>query len=342
MLARMNEYFIHQTQKPVGELASEAPDWDHALYFFFSDAAGAVGVFCGFEVFPNRRLQRATLFLRHGTEQYRTAAVQRWEDEPGPVLQAEGFRFACVDPMKHWRLDLRDAGNDITIGVDFAARCPAYAFKHTLLPGQYATAIDQRHYTQSGRLHGSLRVGGREYHDFVGMKNRSWGVRSWHHLPMYHWTTAQFSDFSINTWHFEDQDGTPLYMDGALTTEHGKVTPIVEVAHELELHPGSTKRVKARQVRLTTANGDVLQLEGQEIGSIPLAALPAHWSETDPQAMAQAETAALWFEQHTRFRLGAQRGIGFVEHCVAPGCAKHGIPPTPFPYLDPASSGEHH
>ena len=339
MLARMNEYFIHQTQKPVGEVASEAPDWDHALYFFFSDAAGEVGLFCGFEVFPNRPLQRATLFLRHGTEHYRAAAVQRWEDEPGPALQAEGFRFTCVDPMKHWRLDLRDAANDITIGVDFTARCPAYAFKHTLLPGQYAKAIDQRHYTQSGHLHGSLRVGGREYHDFVGMKNRSWGVRNWHHLPMYHWTTAQFADFSINTWLFEDQDGNPLYVDGALTTERGEVTPVVKVAHELELHPGSAKRVKARHVQLTMANGEVLQLEGEEIGSIPMAMMPNYWSETDPQAMAQADTTALWFEQHTRFTLGTQRGIGFVENCVAPGCAKHGIPPTPFPYLDPASAG---
>jgi len=339
MLQKLNEYMIQQSQKPIGELASEEPDWDNALYFFVSDPdpARELGLFCGFEIFPNRGISRATYHLRHRGEQYRAMTIAPLAGELGPVLVSGFFRFECLDPMARWRIEIEDAEKEVSVALDFAARCPAYAHRHVRLPGAYAEAIDQRHYNQSGRLRGTLRVGGETSRELVGMKNRSWGVRSWHRLPMYHWTTAQFDDFSVNTWHFEDQDGSPLFVDGAITTEKGEVVPVTAVEHELELHPGSVKRVRARRMRITTARDEVLHLEGREIGSIPLAPLPDRFSEASPGQWAAAEAAALWFEQHTSFRLGDQRGIGFVEHCVAPGCRRHGIAPTAFPYLDPAA-----
>lgn len=283
MLARWNEYFLQQTQKPIGELAT---------------------------------------------------------DEPGPVLEAEGFRFECLEPMRRWSLDVRDAENDVTIALEYESRCEPYKFRRVQLPGKYAGAVNQGHYTQAGRYRGVIRVGGKEYREIVGMKNRSWGVRNWHKLPMYHWTTAQFPDFSVNTWHYEDQDGSTLYLDGALTTEKGEVTPIVKVEHDLELRPGSSKRVLARHVRLTTADGREFRMEGREVTGIPIGILPGRWSESDPEALAQAEEAALWYEQHMIFTIGDQRGVGFVEHCVGPGSARHGIRPTPFPYLNPAGEYE--
>lgn len=337
MIHELNEYMVQQSQRPIGELASDEPDWDNALYFFVSDPdpARELGLFCGFEVFPNRGIQRATYHLRQRGEHYRANSITPWTGQLGPLLAAPGFRFECLEPMARWRLVIDDPAKDLAVDLEFHARCPAYAHRHVRLTGDHAGAIDQRHYNQSGRFRGALRVGGETSHELIGMKNRSWGVRSWHQLPMYHWTTAQFDDVSVNTWLFEDQDGKALFVDGAVTTEQGEVTPVVAVEHRLELHPGSAKRVRARHVRITTARGEVLELEAQEIGSIPLAPLPERFSEADAAQWQAAQDAALWFEQHMSFRLGERRGIGFVEHCVAPGCRKHGIAPTPFPYLDP-------
>lgn len=339
MIQKLNEYMIQQTQKPIGELASDEPDWDNALYFFVSDPdpARELGLFCGFEIFPNHGIQRATYHLRDRGEQYRGMSITPLGGGLGPLLESGFFRFECLDPMARWRIGIADADQGVEVDLEYTARCKAYAHRHVKLPGGYAAAIDQRHYNQSGRFQGVLRVGGETSRAQIGMKNRSWGVRNWHLLPMYHWTTAQFDEFSVNTWLFEDQDGRPLFVDGAITTEKGEVTPVVAVEHELELHAGSTKRVRARHVRITTANGEVLRLEGREIGSIPLARLPDHYSESDPTSRAEAEASALWFEQHTAFSLGDQRGIGFVEHCVAPGCRKHGIAPTHFPSVAPNS-----
>jgi len=337
MIQKMNEFMIQQGQKPIGELLSNEIDWDNALYFFISDPAPEreLALFCGFEIFPNRAIQRATYYIRHRGEQYRGMSIQALEGDIGSVLESENFRFECLDPMSRWKISIDDPQNDLNVALEFKARCLAYAFPHVRLAGAYADAIDQRHYTQSGRYSGVLRIGGERFQSLIGMKNRSWGIRHWNHLPMYHWLTAQFDEFSVNTWLFEDQQGAPLFADGAITTEKGEITRIVSVEQELELHEGSTKRVRARHLKLTTEEGEVLELEGREIGSIPLAVLPNRFSEANPEERAAAEEAALWFEQHTSFSLGDQRGIGFVENCVAPGCKKHGIEPTPFPYLDP-------
>ena len=95
---------------------------------------------------------------------------------------------------------------------------------------------------------------------------------------------------------------------------------------------------------LKRAGGGVIHVAGEiaaeEIGSIILAPLPDDWSEDDPEAMHAAEDAALWYEQHTRFRLGDAVGYGFVENLVAPGSPWRGIPPTPFPDLDPGAFDE--
>lgn len=341
MIQKLNEYLVQQTVKPIGELASPEPDWDNALYFFASDPdpARELGLFCGFEIFPNRGIQRATYHLRHGTEQYRANSVTPFGAEIGAVLAGGFFRFECVEPMARWRLEIDDAAQGVQVALDFASRCPPYAHRHVRLPGRYAPAIDQRHYNQAGRLRGTLRVGGETSRELIGMRNRSWGVRAWHLLPMYHWLTAQFESFSVNAWLFEDQDGTPLFVDGAITTEAGGIRPVAHVEHELELAPGSRKRVRRRTVRITTTDGERLELEGREIGSIPLGMLPGRFSEADPEQMAAAQQAALWFEQHMVFTLGDDQGIGFVEHCVAPGSRRHGIEPTPFPYLDPSTAG---
>lgn len=337
MIHKMNELMLQQTQRPIGEIASSELDWDNALYFFISDPdpRRELGLFCGFEIFPNRAIRRATYHLRHRGEQYRGMSIQPLEDDIGTILESEYFRFECLDPMSSWKISIHDEEKGVGVDLDYRARCPAYAFPHVRLPGSYEGAIDQRHYTQSGRFAGSVTVGGETSHALVGMKNRSWGVRNWNRLPMYHWLTAQFGDFSVNTWLFEDQQGQPLFADGAVTAEGGSITRIVSVEQALELHEGSTKRVKARHLTLTTEEGEKLELEGREIGSIPLAVLPDRFSDANPEEFAAAEKAALWFEQHTSFALGDQHGIGFVEHCVAPGCQRHGIEPTPFPYFDP-------
>ena len=76
-------------------------------------------------------------------------------------------------------------------------------------------------------------------------------------------------------------------------------------------------------------------MDAVEVGSLILAPLPDDWSETGEEQMRDAQEAALWYEQHTRFRIGDQVGYGFVENLVAPGSRVRGIPPTEFPDLDP-------
>jgi hypothetical protein len=130
-------------------------------------------------------------------------------------------------------------------------------------------------------------------------------------------------------------------MDGAITTVAGEISPVASFEHDiLEFHPPHRKRAKRRQLRFETVEGQKHVVEVDEIGSIALAPLAEDWDETDDEAMHTAQETAMWYEQHSRFRWGDRKGIGFVENLVAPGSRYRGIPATEMADVDPGAFDE--
>lgn len=340
-IGELDDFPIHQDAKPLRQAANPHRDFDDATYFFITDREGKVGVFATLEVFPHRNLLRSAVFARVGTRQVRSIWIDRLEASTGRAIEVCENRFEIVEPHKAWRLRLQDAEIGLLAELTCRPRCPSYHFKHVFLPGDPEPIIDMEHYTTSSVFEGTLRIGDAVFRDLIGHKNRSWGVRRWTALPFYTWLNAQFDDACINLWLQEDQDGKPLYMDGAITTVAGEVTPIASFEHEiLELHTPYRKRAKRRELRFETVAGQKHVVDVEEIGSIALAPLAEDWDETDDEAMRTAQETAMWYEQHSRFRWGNRRGIGFVENLVAPGSRYRGIPPTEMADVDPGAFDE--
>lgn len=341
LLGPMDDHPIHQDAKVLRQPAMPHRDFDDATYFFITDRQGELSIFSTLEVFPNRNLLRSAVFARVGTRHIRSIWVQKLETSTGSVIEVGDNRFEIIRPNELWKLHFEDAEIGLLADLVWRPRCPSYHFKHVFLPGDPEPIIDMQHYTTSSTFEGTVQIGGARFVGLIGHKNRSWGIRRWTALPFYTWLNAQFENACVNLWLQEDQDGAPLYVDGAITTPEGAVTPVRSFEHDiLELHPPFNKRAKRRQLRFETVDGDRHVIDVEEIGSVVLAPLPEDWDETDAEAMNQAQELAMWYEQHSRFRWGGREGIGFVENLVAPGSRYRGIPPTEMADVDPGEFEE--
>ena len=340
-IGELDDYPIHQDAKTLREASHPHRDFDDATYFFITDRAGELSIFATLEVFPHRNLLRSAVFARVGTRHVRSIWFQKLEESTGRVITVGENRFEIVTPHQEWKLHFEDAEVGLLADLVWRPRCPSYHFKHVFLAGDPDPIIDMEHLTTSSQFTGEVRIGEHRFVDPIGHKNRSWGVRRWTALPFYTWLNAQFDDACVNLWLQEDQDGKPLYVDGAITTTAGQVTPIRSFEHDiLELHEPHRKRAKRRRLRFETVDGVKHVIDVEEIGSVVLAPLPDDWDETDEEAMNAAQEAAMWYEQHSRFRWGDREGIGFVENLVAPGSRFRGIPPTEMADVDPGSFDE--
>jgi len=183
------------------------------------------------------------------------------------------------------------------------------------------------HYTQAGVYEGSLTIGGRTFTELIGMRDRSWGIRDMARVPFWVWISAQFESFCISAWLWETPDGEVIHADGALIRESGEVRPVTKIEHELELRP-RTKRPKVAHFELTMADGKVERLTASEIQTIFLAPGLARWADSDCDALKRADTSAFGFDQHCRFKMGEEQGLGIVEYMVTGGHRRYGIPPV--------------
>ena len=326
MVSRFDEYLVHQTEKPLAQLASDHPEWQDRFYFNIHDRNGEFVAITGLGAFPNRNMMQGYLFVVHKGQHYAYLNVRSLENDR-EVMKVGTLSFEVVEPLRAWRLEVADEANGIRASLEFRARCPQYVFSPIHWDNGERTVVNQMHYTQAGVYDGSIRIGDAEFNDLLGIRDRSWGVRDMPRVPIWIWISAQFRDFCISAWLWETPEGEVIHADGALTHESGEIKPIVEIRHELELVPG-TKRPRSGRFGLKLASGEDLDLTAEGIGTIFLAPAGARWSDGDAEALARADAGAFGFDQHCRFKLGDEAGIGVVEYMVTGGSKRYGIPPA--------------
>jgi len=322
-IGRLDEYLVHQTEKPLAEVASDHPEWQDRLYFNILDREGGFAAMAGMGAYPNRKMMQGYLLVIEGDKHYaylNTRPLAADRDDIG----AGTLRFAVKEPLVSWQLELADKANDIAASLEFRARRPLYEFSPIEWHSGEKLVVKQRHYTQAGRYEGSVRVGGRTYTGLVGIRDRSWGVRDMANVPVWIWIAAQFPDFCVSAWRWETPGGETIHEDGAITYESGEVTPITAIGHDLTLHAGS-KRPKSAVFQLT-AGGEKLTLVAGEIGSMFLLPPATAFDESDAEVLSRYDALSFGFDQYCRVTLGDQAGIGVVEYMFTGGSARYSIP----------------
>ena len=335
MFSNMDEYLIHQTENPVAKPVSADPHWDDSVYFFLHDDKGEVVVFLTYEIFPNKGDHGHTRTLMLACcrgEHYRYVFDEETNNDHRMVMSSGAMTFEVIEPNKTWGIKISDSVNDIHADLIFHARCPVNYVEKPFWEKNGKPVINQQHYNQSGRFEGKLAIKGETFDKLMGMRNRSWGVRAWLDLPMYHWCEAQFDTFAINTWKFENQDGSSVYTDGAITYEDGSIERIVRYDQRIETFEGSgIKRPRVRYCEAETADGKIYKYMATTRHSMVLGPTPDQWSEHKETEQTNADEVALWYEQLVEVEMDGNKGFGMFEVYVSPGSEVHNIPPTPFP-----------
>ena len=325
MIGKMDEYLVHQTEKPLSQVASDHPDWQDRFYFNIHDPSGEFAAITGLGAFPNRKNMQAFMFVNYQGQHYAYFNVRPLADDR-EVMQAGSLSFSVVEPLQAWRLEVADEGNRIRGALEFRARCPLYVFSPIHWQDGDKLVAHQMHYTQSGRYTGSFTIGDQTFTGLQGMRDRSWGVRAMADVPIWIWISAQFRDFCISAWRWETPDGESIHEDGAVIYESGDIRPVTSIQHDLQLWPG-TKRPRRASFELTAA-GEKLSLTADEIGTIFLGPPVSRWSDADAEALKRADDVSFGFDQHCRFQMGGETGFGVVEYMMTGGSKRYGVPPT--------------
>ncbi|MFN8643105.1 MAG: hypothetical protein U0802_16160 [Candidatus Binatia bacterium] len=186
------------------------PNFNESMYFNVYDRQARIGAFARIGNRPNERYAEMTIavYQADGTSLFN---YKRPEIAGNGAFDAGGMRFAVVEPFKHLRvsydghavylaqpLDLEDpraafTGNPfkpVQLELDWYGLSPMYggtALEHSEM------VFAKGHYEQHGRASGRLAVDGVAHAvEGFGLRDHSWGPRSWQSPAYYRWLIGQF------------------------------------------------------------------------------------------------------------------------------------------------------
>jgi len=308
--------------KLVGEIARD-DDYTHdpgtdesyneSAYFNFCDPSSGVGGFMRMGRRPNAGHAEYSVVV------YREDGRVLFVHDQAPIsdnraFEAGGLRFEIVEPMERHHttfegiaLELAEPrelmkGHEAVAGspkrrleIDLRHRAvgPAFSVVH---PDNGAFDV---HFEQHMAVEGTLRIDGGEVpirgH---GLRDRSWGPRSWERIQDYAWLTMSFGDdFGMKLYTLETDAGEETRDSWIVRGDHAE--PVVRAQIRIEEEAGSPFH-RSIQATAEAGDGETLEVSGEVLGIVPL-------QFTTPAGLTYLG------EGLTRWRCGDRVGYGLAE-----------------------------
>jgi hypothetical protein len=264
-------------------------NFNESMYFNFFDREQRLGGFLRIGNRPNEGHAETTvcLYRPDGSVVFNFKRAQI-SDNAG--FDAGGMRFEVEEPFE--KLHASYEGKACHLARPLEMADPRRAFtSNPFVPVQVDLAIEgvgpmaggerkapashqeqqfaRGHYEQHHRATGRVRIGD-EDHDFdgLGLRDHSWGPRSWQAPRSYRWLTANFGDdFGFMGSWIVSGDGTETR---AGFVHRGR--DLVPVRH-LELETDFSKEQEVHEslrLRLDCVDGNSLHVQGRVLSLIPL------------------------------------------------------------------------
>lgn len=260
-------------------------NFNESMYFNFYDRSARCGAFARIGNRPNERYAEMTIAIYQpdGTALFN---FKRPEIADNAAFAAGGMRFEVLEPFKHLKVsydghavylarphDLEDPRRAFTsnphqpvsLALDWYGLSPMYGGE---APEGGEMVFARGHYEQHGRATGRLTVDGVERGVAgFGLRDHSWGPRSWQSPKYYRWLIGQFDDdFAFMGSQIVTQSGAQLlsgfvFKDGANHFVHNL---------ELDTHWKDPGHYHDGLDLTLHSSGGAVQISGKVITMLPL------------------------------------------------------------------------
>lgn len=311
MEAQAHHDFLHAN---TGE-----PNFNESMYFNFYDRSRGWGGFARIGNRPNEGYAEVTLALYSpgGTAlfQYQRPSIAEHKE-----LNSGGMCFEILEPGRHLRvtykgsavyleqpLDLEDPRKAFTnnpwrqveLSLDYYGLSPVYGGETPAEAANSELVFARGHTEQHVRAVGTLNVDGELIPiNALGLRDHSWGPRSWQSPAYYRWLTAEFDESFgfMGSW-IHLQSGADLQSGFIFRDGRNELVHRVDIVTDRDEHTGYHR---ALRVVLHTAGG-ATEVTGEVLTMLPLR------NRRDGKVTRIAEGL-------TRWRIGNQVGYGWSEY----------------------------
>jgi hypothetical protein len=330
-----DESFTHQLPRPFDEVHHPHGSWSDRCYFFAHSPDGSLLVTNGYGNNPNqgRGLGYGKVARADGRHWDLTVGRAISGADRGD-LHAGPMRWTCVEPLRHWKLELAPNGSGIEWELHYEPRLPMWELLPMHIQVDGRSIVDMYHMKESGRWRGWVRIDGERISvdGFPGGRDRSFGLRIADEIDFWLWLDIGFADRAIQAWVIESSDGSVQYVDGGITHADGTLSKrFVRIDHEIEFD--SDRKRPARAVLTFTdedgkthrVHGDTLHPDVNVYYGQPLPTphtqdlggggflLHFAWNSRERDTLVALEKGSMSIDQLMRFELDGQEGHGIFE-----------------------------
>src|SRR5215203_5537857 len=187
MLTDLDDLLVHQSPRTIAYPATTDLRFVERFYFNVHDRAGEFSVSMGLGAYPNMNsMDGFTCAIRkdenkqYNARFFRELRGDRTSTKVGPM------KFEILEPMRRWRMSMGSNPYGVEFDLEMQARFEPWE-THVYHPHAEGVGVifDMGHFVQSCSYSGWMKIGGLTYEgdDFLGVRDRSWGVRPLAGIP---------------------------------------------------------------------------------------------------------------------------------------------------------------
>ncbi|PKQ09938.1 MAG: hypothetical protein CVT73_00115 [Alphaproteobacteria bacterium HGW-Alphaproteobacteria-12] len=276
MLTKADDFPIHQTPEPIAYSGSDRNFYDR--YFFNGYTRdGEVFFAAALGVYPHLNIMDASFCVvvdgvQRNLHASRFLNMERMDTQVGPIS------IEVVEPLQSLRIRVADNEYGIEADVTFSGRAPALEEPRFTRRNGPRMLMDLTRLTQNGTYEGWIKVAGRRievrHEDYLGTRDRSWGVRTIGAAdpqPMvpampfqlyWLWAPLNFED-RITLFHvMDDEHGEAWNLSGVMCGLGRDAAPQVmdRVRSEMQFVPGS-RHAKSASIFFETRQGEKTRID---------------------------------------------------------------------------------
>ena len=179
MLSTMDDYPLHQIADVIRHTGTSDRNFYDRYYFNMHNAGDELFVVFGLGQYPNLGVQDAFLLVRHKDKHHVIRASRPLSDRGD--ISVGPLRIEVIEGLQRLRIVCDDAEHGITMNATWQGEHFPFLEPRHYIRKEGRVLFDTMRFAQLGRWQGELAVDGQHFaitpEDFIGSRDRSWGVR---------------------------------------------------------------------------------------------------------------------------------------------------------------------